>query len=290
MKLRIVLFGLALSGSAHAQEAFTYEPPGQLPTGSGTGRPDMTVYAPGMRFPFENGPAYANSQVYEIGGYLGPSGSLCDKRNFSYPWKDNYCEKRDWDMPLCPAGTGHQGQDIRGATCEETQKTQPRLYWAVAAVDGRITNVGSYSVYLTAADGSRYDYLHMSDLAIKSGDVVKRGQRLGKVSNAFNGEQTTIHLHFNLRQNVAGVGMVYVSPYMSLVESYETLMGLRTDAGPPPAPPPAAAPEPAPVPEPVAPAADEGCGCRMHTTAPAATPIVLVIAVLAAAMRRRRWS
>jgi murein DD-endopeptidase MepM/ murein hydrolase activator NlpD len=281
VKLRVVAFGLAVAGSAHAQ-TFTYEPPGKLVAGSGMGRADMTVYAPGMRFPIENGPAYANSQVYERGGYLGPAGSLCDPQNFSYPWKDNYCETRTWDMPLCPSGQGHQGQDIRAATCEETQKTQPRLYWAVAAVDGRITNVGSYSVYLTAADGTRYDYLHMSDLAIKSGDAVTRGQRLGKVSNAFNGAATTIHLHFNLRQNVAGVGMVYVSPYMSLVESYETLMGLRPDAGPPP-------PEPPPVLEP-APVADEGCGCRMHTPARAATPLVFAIAALAAAMRRRRWS
>jgi MYXO-CTERM domain-containing protein len=165
----------------------------------------------------------------------------------------------------------------------------PRLYWAVAAVDGRITNVGSYSVYLTAPDGTRYDYLHMSDLVIASGDAVKKGQRLGKVSNAFNGAATTIHLHFNLRQNVQGVGMVYVSPYMSLVESYETLMGLRNDAGPPPPPPPAAEPEPAPVPEP-APIVDEGCGCRMHANASGVAPILLAVAVLAGVMRRRRWS
>src|SRR5690606_33435523 len=57
-----------------------------------------------------------------------------------------------------------------------------------------------------------------------------RGQRLGTVSNEFGGTPTTIHLHFNIRQNVAGVGNVYVPPYMSLVESYYELIG------PPPAP------------------------------------------------------
>lgn len=40
------------------------------------------------------------------------------------------------------AGEGHQGQDIRAATCEKG------VHWVVAATDGTITNVGSYSVYL----------------------------------------------------------------------------------------------------------------------------------------------
>src|SRR5205085_1701751 len=82
---------------------------------------------------------------------------------------DDYCEKRDWDMPLCPGGTGHQGQDIRAASCKKG------VHAAVAAADGTITSVGNYSVYLTAADGTRFDYLHMQDVAVEVGDKVKRG-------------------------------------------------------------------------------------------------------------------
>lgn len=210
------LAAILVAPSAAAQ--FTYLPAGDLPSGSGQGLADDTVYAPGMRFPMEEGPAYANSQVYNPGGYLGPPGGQCDAFNYSYPWRDNYCEIRQWDMPLCPSGTGHQGQDIRAATCEKN------VHWIVAATDGTITNVGSYSVYLTAPDGTRYDYLHMGNVQVSVGQDVQRGDRLGMVSNEFGGTATTIHLHFNIRQFVEGLGNVYVPPYPSLVASYQSLV------------------------------------------------------------------
>lgn len=213
----VIVAALALEGRALAQD-FTYHPPGDLLSGSGEGRVDETVYAPGMRFPIKDTPSFANSQVYMHGGSQGPGGGQCDAANYSYPWRDNYCEIRQWDMPLCPSGTGHQGQDIRGPSCEAN------VHDCVAAVDGTITNVGSYSVYLTAADGTRYDYLHMGAVTVDVGDEVKRGDVLGKVSNEFGGTPTTIHLHFNLRQSVAGIGTVYVPPYMSLVASYQELL------------------------------------------------------------------
>lgn len=212
--------GLAACLVAGAASAgpFSYLPPGDLIPGSGEGRADDTIYAPGMRFPIEEPPAFANSQVYNKGGSQGPAGGQCDASNFDYPWRDNYCEIRSWDMPLCPAGTGHQGQDIRAATCD------PGVYWVDAVTDGTITNIGSYSVYLTAADGTRYDYLHMSDLQIVLGQEVKRGERIGRVSNQFNGTPTTTHLHFNIRQNVSGLGNVYVPPYTSLIGAYQVLL------------------------------------------------------------------
>src|SRR5690606_9414724 len=99
---RLSLGGCALLGAiglSASALAFDYHPPGDLVEGSGQGRVDDTVYAPGMRFPIENAPAYANSQVYNPGGYLGPAGGQCDAVNYSYPWRDNYCEIRQWDMP-----------------------------------------------------------------------------------------------------------------------------------------------------------------------------------------------
>lgn len=219
--------GSARVASAADDAPFTFDPPGQLVDGSGEGLTDGTVYAPGMRFPMEEGPAYANSQVYGHGGSHAPPGGHghCYKDNYAYPWRDNFCETRSWDMPLCPAGKGHQGQDIRPATCVKG------VHWVVAAVDGTITHIGSYSVYLTAPDGTRFDYLHMSDVAVKEGDEVKRGQRIGKVSNEFGGTPTTIHLHFNIMQNVAGIGDVFVPPYTSLVRSYQGLLGLLPPEG-----------------------------------------------------------
>lgn len=222
-KIRWALAGASFAASIALSspllaEPFTYLPPGDLIPGSGEGRVDETVYAPGMRFPIEESPAYANSQVYNKGGYLGPPGGLCDASNFSYPWRDNYCETRSWDMPLCPAGTGHQGQDIRASTCDKD------VHWAVAAADGTVTHIGSYTVYITTADGTRFDYLHMDSVQVQEGDVVTRGQRLGRVSDNFGGTPTSVHLHFNIMQDVAGVGLVFVPPYTSLIASYEELV------------------------------------------------------------------
>jgi len=210
----VIAFGLAQMASPRAEaQTFSFHPPGDLVPGSGEGRVDDVVYVPGMLFPID-GRAYSNSQVYGNGGLYGPGGGQCDEVNFSYPWRDNYCEKRSWDMPLCPAGIGHQGQDIRAETCTKD------LHWAVASVDGTITSIGSYSVYLTSADGTRHDYLHMDSVQVAVGQKVKRGDKVGRVSNNFGGTATTVHLHFNLRQNVAGLGLVYVPPYTSLVASY----------------------------------------------------------------------
>lgn len=208
----------SVAGAARAED-FTYAPPGELVPGSGDGRVDNNVYAPAMRFPIEAAPAFANSQVWGVGGSQGPGGSQCDVANFSYPWHDNYCETRSWDMPLCPSGTGHQGQDIRAATCDKD------VHWVVAAEAGTVTNVGSYSVYITAPDGTRYDYLHMGSVQVAVGDDVAKGEHIGKVSNEFGGTPTSVHLHFNLRQDVASVGNVYVPPYLSLVTSYQALIG-----------------------------------------------------------------
>lgn len=212
---------LASQSTAALAQDFSYDPPGQLVPGSGQGRSDTRVYVPGMRFPIEAAPAYANSQVWGRGGSQGGGGGQCDAENFSYPWHDNYCESRQWTMPLCPSGTGHQGQDIRATTCEN------RRWWTVAAESGTISSIGTYSVTLMADGGTRHRYLHMDpgSLAVRQGQRVNRGDRLGLVSNAFGGTPTTIHLHYDLYQNVQGVGNVYVPTYMSLVRSYEELIG-----------------------------------------------------------------
>ncbi len=276
---------------AHADTPFTYDPPGMLVAGAGAGRVDTTIYQPGMRFPIASAPAFANSQVWGVGGSEGPKGVQSDPRNFAYPWHDNFCETRTYDMPLCPAGMGHQGQDIRAASAEALK------YWAVAATDGTITSVGNYSVYLTDASGKRFDYLHMGNLQVEVGDKVARGQRVGMVSNEFNGTPTTIHLHFNIRENVVGVGDVYVPPYLSLVAAYESLLAGTADlvdAGPteeagsniPPKPKPGAEPienADAPIEE------GEGCSTRsQRSETPGSALIFAALFVLARSRRSAR--
>jgi murein DD-endopeptidase MepM/ murein hydrolase activator NlpD len=216
-RLAVVIAVLSLGISTLASPpGFTFRPAGELVAKSGTGATDTRIYLENMRFPLESDPAFANSQVWGKGGSHGGGGGQCDAANYSYPWRDNFCETRDWAMPLCPAGKGHQGQDIRPSTCKKD------LHWAVAAVDGTITKIGSFSVYLTGTGNTRVDYLHMSSVQVTVGQQVTKGTRLGKVSNVFNGTPTTIHLHFNLFQNTAE-GWMYVPPYTSLVAAYQAL-------------------------------------------------------------------
>ncbi len=222
----ILMASALLWGGDLAAADFSYQPAGELVSGSGSGRADDKVYVPDMRFPIEEAPAFLNSQVWGVGGSQGPSGGQCDTRNYSYPWYDNFCESRRWDMPLCPSGTGHQGQDMRASTCDKN------VHWAVAAEAGRITSIGTYSVYLVADGGTQHRYLHMepSSIRVSVGSRVTKGERLGRISNAFGGTPTTIHLHYDLNQFVGSLGKsVYVPTYFSLIRSYETLIGQEAE-------------------------------------------------------------
>jgi len=201
---------------------FKFNPAGQLHANSGQGDADPTIYAPGMRFPIEKPRAFANSQVWGHGGLHGPGGE-CDAENYGYPWSDNFCETRDFTAPLCPAGTGHQGQDIRPNSCARDK------YIAVAAEAGTITHIGTFTVYLNADSGRVFRYLHldMHNLKVGLGDKVARGQAIGYVANDFGTTQTTIHLHFEIRETVTdGTATIttFVPPYTSLVDAYQRML------------------------------------------------------------------
>ena len=201
-----------------------------------------------MVFPIQAARAFPHSMVFRPGGfrYTGDlPGDECIPENYEYPWRDNFCERGrspDYGTPHCPAGNGiHLGQDIRvgdGATCESMRRryrtnTQSITdYKVVAAEDGVISNVGSYSVTLRSGPRTyRYLHLNMRAVQVRVGDEVKAGQHLGYVSKDFgfkNGKRrpTTFHLHFELLVNTEN-GAVFVSPYSSLVAAYA-----RREGGP----------------------------------------------------------
>ncbi|MBP2490881.1 murein DD-endopeptidase MepM/ murein hydrolase activator NlpD [Rhizobium leguminosarum] len=209
-----------IAGIAHADN---YSPPGELEQDSGSGYRSSVIFRPSMRFPIDDGKAFANSQVYRAGGMYGSGGGQCDAKNYAYPWRDNFCEKRSRATPMCPSGQGHQGQDIRPGTCKAS------LYWAVAAENGIVTNIGSYSVTIQGSSGAIFRYLHldMRNLRVKALDKVSRGEKIGQVSNFFNGTPTTIHLHFEIKQAVVVNGtriITFVPPYTSLVAAHKALL------------------------------------------------------------------
>jgi Peptidase family M23/Putative Ig domain len=224
---------------------FAYFPPGDLhPLDKNRGRVgDRKVYLPNIIFPLrldaggELRPpgkhAFMNSQVRNYGGGdIG--GDQCNPANYNpMLQRDNYCEGRPHDMPLCPSGTGHQGQDIRPPACEDNK-------WdAVAVVDGTITQITSNTtVRLKGEDGTDYYYLHMHPDSIKvsNGQAVRKGHVLGRVSNFMNGgRDTTRHLHFHASQLIR-VGTetkrVYVPVFTSLIAAYRQQKGLSSGIDP----------------------------------------------------------
>jgi murein DD-endopeptidase MepM/ murein hydrolase activator NlpD len=206
--------------------------------------------------------------------------------------RDNYCEVRGWAMPLCPSGAGHQGQDIRPATFKDN------TWEAVAVADGTITNVTkNTTVQLKGKDGTDYYYLHMhpSSIKVKTGQTVKQGQALGKVSKYMNGSpSTSLHLHFQARQTIkAGTKTVtaYVPVFTSLIAALRREKGLDSGIGadgtllidanyeigaappaPQPEPQPTPAPAPAPVPAPIPEPAPEPAPAPAPEPAPAPDP------------------
>ncbi len=247
-------------------DSFTYYGPGDLIENSGwkkmPGRADYHVYAR-IRFPISDAPAYVKSQsfmpwgdCYRTGiiGRMGRKGApyhcklnskplVFDEsvaENFTYPWRDNFCELRDFLVGQCPGGYGHQGEDIRPSNCvlnnPESDRCEPYQHAVAAVHDGLIRrsagNLGLYIVLNSANDHARFRYLHMNpkfmdDDGWLDGRQVSEGEILGKVGTWGDTERgTSYHIHFNI-QVFTKVGWVWVNPYMTLVTAYERLIGGR---------------------------------------------------------------
>ena len=244
---------------------FTYYAPGDILPGTGSrgqsGRADFTVYAK-IRFPMAQAPAYTNSQSFMNWGncdltgrvMLGGSGpdaayrcKVNDKplitdesKNYAYPWRDNFCEHRYWYVSQCPAGIGHQGEDIRPGTCLEqvtgAGRCSPYQNDLVAVSDGVLMrSPGDLALYLVVdkpGEHIRFRYLHMNPKMLDaagmvSGREVTEGEVLGAVADYGRAPGgTTYHLHFDAQVPTRD-GWVFVNPYMTLVAAYERLIGAR---------------------------------------------------------------
>ena len=244
---------------------FTYYAPGDLLPGTGMkgqgGRPDPTVYAK-IRFPMAQAPAYVNSQSFMNWGDCNLTGRVrlpgdgktaayrCrvnsiplvddESKNYAYPWRDNFCEHRDYYVGQCPSGLGHQGEDIRPSSCvmrdPDAGRCEPYQHDLVAVRDGVLMrDPGDLALYLVvdgAGEHIRFRYLHMNPQMLDAagmvnGRAVSEGETLGKVGDyGRRPGGTSYHLHFNV-QVLTRDGWVFVNPYMTLVAAYERLIGGR---------------------------------------------------------------
>ena len=178
---------------------------------------------------------------------------------------------RNGDDPY--ASGQHRGIDIAGDVGAPV----------VAAAGGEVWFAGTagssgLTVSVRTADG-RYDtsYLHLSSTAVREGDRIAAGERLGTVGTSGVRSASTPHLHFGIRD--AGSRHAYHDPLDLLPPAPPASPAPRGAPAPQPAPAPAA---PTPAPAPVhAPA-----GRRVPATAPRRTPAPAPRRVPATAPRR----
>ena len=223
---------------------FIYRPSGDIVANSGArrqgGHADLTAYSQ-IRFPLEKAPAFARSQSF------GKRKS--DERG--YPWQDNFCEARSFEVGQCAAGFGHQGQDIRPGACptqtsEGADACDPKQQAIVAVRDGVVIRSPKQQAATlqinTSNEHIRFRYMHMNPSALDADGVlngrrVAEGEKIGVVSNYLDHPNgTSRHLHFDV-QVFTRDGWLWVNPYTTLVSAYERLIRgrgreLGTEPGP----------------------------------------------------------
>jgi hypothetical protein len=230
---------LPLERPERVSYSFGYYGPGQLLSGTGfrnqRGRVDYTVYSQ-IRFPLADAPAFAGSEVYQR---RERSASEADDAGAPMrPWRDNFCERRGFPVGQCPAGIGHQGQDIHPGPCKPPPGMERCTHHedVVAVRDGVILRSprqeAAYLFVNSANEHIRFRYLHMNPKKMDadnllSGRRVHEGEIIGEVSNFSMRENgTSYHVHFDV-QVPTRYGWVFVNPYMTLVTAYERLIGQR---------------------------------------------------------------
>jgi hypothetical protein len=260
---------------AAASPDFTYRRSGDIIAGSGykgqPGHRDDTVYAQ-IRFPLAGAPAYANSQSFLNWGDCYHTGRIgwrpvkgdayrCKRNdkslafdesareNYSYPWQDNFCETRDFQVGQCANGYGHQGQDIRPSSCltknDGADRCLPEKFAAVAVRDAVVVRgAKQQAVHLlvnTRNEHIRFRYMHMNPAHLDEDGVlhgrrVVEGEKIGMVANFQDyAGGTTAHLHFDV-QVFTRDGWLWVNPYVTLIAAYERLIGGHGREYAPPSP------------------------------------------------------
>jgi murein DD-endopeptidase MepM/ murein hydrolase activator NlpD len=206
------------------------------PSRQPSGHADFTTYSQ-IRFPLEKAPAFAHSQ--------SPGKRKSD--DTFYPWQDNFCEARSFNVGQCASGFGHQGQDIRPACSPHHQAANgcdPYHQAVVAVRDGvviRSPREQAATLQINSrTEHIRFRYMHMNPKSMDADGVlngrhVEEGEKLGVVSNYLDHPNgTTRHLHFDV-QVFTRDGWLWVNPYVTLISAYERLIrGRGREIGPEP--------------------------------------------------------
>lgn len=228
---------------------FTYRPSGDIIANSGlrkqSGHADSIAYSQ-IRFPLEKPIAFVHSQEFRARRSSDKPLDELSGGNTSYPWRDNFCEARSFNVGQCPSGFGHQGEDIRPAPCplnvEGGDRCDPRQQAVVAVRDAVVIRAPKQQAVTlqinTRNEHARFRYMHMNPAALDAsgmlnGRSVDEGERIGVVSNYLDHPNgTSLHLHFDV-QVFTRDGWIWVNPYVTLISAYERLLrGRGREIGP----------------------------------------------------------
>jgi hypothetical protein len=118
----------------------------------------------------------------------------------------NFADPRDG------GSRSHEGLDIMA----------PRGAYVVSPTDAVVTSTGSGSsagkyVYTANPGGERFAYMHLDEIEVKRGDVLKPGDLIGLVGNTGNASGGATHLHFEVRD-----GREATDPYPRLTREFTT--------------------------------------------------------------------
>ena len=223
---------------ADVSAEFTYRPAGDIIVTNSTrrqsGRPDRTAYSQ-IRFPLD-APAYVHSQSQGKRHANDPS----DQPWSQYPWRDNFCEARSFNVGQCASGFGHQGEDVRPGPCPPRRDSfdacDPGLQRVLAVRDGVVIRGPKEQAATlqvnTGTEHIRFRYMHMTPAAMDAGGLLNgrmlsEGEQIGVVSNYLDHPNgTTRHLHFDV-QVFTRDGWIWVNPYVTLISAYERSIGGR---------------------------------------------------------------
>src|SRR5207244_10227929 len=166
-------------------------PTGDIVARSGSrrqsGHADLPAYSQ-IRFPLVRTPVAIRSQQF----------SRRDKTGLvagAYPWRDNFCEDRSFNVGQCASGFGHQGQDIRPRPCaaeESAEACDNRRQAVVAVRDAVVIRAPKQQAATlqinTRTEHIRFRYMHMNPSAMDAdgllnGRSVIEGENIGVVSN-----------------------------------------------------------------------------------------------------------
>ena len=228
---------------------FTYRPSGDIIANSGLrkqgGHADSIAYSQ-IRFPLEKPIAFVHSQEFRARRSSDKPLDELSGGNASYPWRDNFCEARSFNVGQCPSGFGHQGEDIRSAPCplnvEDGDRCDPKQQAVVAVRDAVVIRAPKQQAVTLQVNSRnehvRFRYMHMNPAALDASGVlngrsVDEGEKIGVVSNYLDHPNgTSLHLHFDI-QAFTRDGWIWVNPYVTLISAYERLLrGRGREIGP----------------------------------------------------------